>query len=155
MPLNNELFSIVFALTRSAIAMDQPSNALIHQIRRLESKLPTEYAEKITSLLKWHEEGRQKPDHKVIAAGPDGGSLTPIDPVDAMHLYGRMMECADIELAIESGQFSELNEVLVAMKSSSQNISKTLVDAGFIESQSTRRWTMQWIDGVATPIRLN
>lgn len=56
-----------------------------------------------------------------------------IDNDDANQLYGRMMECCDIELAIESGQFKTIDDVLEAVKSSAQNIQKELMGCEFFK----------------------
>jgi hypothetical protein len=56
-----------------------------------------------------------------------------IDNDDANQLYGRMMECCDIELAIESGQFKTIEDVLQAVKASSQNIQQSLMSCEFFK----------------------
>ncbi len=49
---------------------------------------------------------------------------------EANQLYGRMMEACDIELAIESGQFQTLGDVLAALKARSSHIEGQLQAAG-------------------------
>lgn len=56
-----------------------------------------------------------------------------LDKDDANQMYGRMMECCDIERAIESGEFKSLNDVLEAIKSRGAWVNKTLRDAGFFK----------------------
>lgn len=56
-----------------------------------------------------------------------------IDNDDANQLYGRMMECCDIEMAIESGQFKTIEDVLEAVKSSAQNIQQSLISCDFFK----------------------
>lgn len=43
---------------------------------------------------------------------------------------GRMMECCDIELAIESGQFSSVGSVLTAVKARASSIQGELENSG-------------------------
>ncbi|MFK8773368.1 hypothetical protein [Aeromonas caviae] len=43
---------------------------------------------------------------------------------------GRMMECCDIELAIESGQFSSIESVLTAVKARASSIQGELESSG-------------------------
>lgn len=52
---------------------------------------------------------------------------------DANQLYGRMMECCDIERAIESGQFKTLSDVLEAVKASAKNLETELGECNFFK----------------------
>ena len=56
-----------------------------------------------------------------------------IDTDDANQRYGRMMECCDIEMAIESGQFKTLNDVLEAVKATAKNLRKELGECDFFK----------------------
>ncbi len=76
-----------------------------------------------------------------------------MDKNDASELYGRMMESCDIELAIESGQFKTVEDILSAVRARSLHINGQLLKVGAIDRN--RRWTMKWVDGEATPVRLN
>lgn len=56
-----------------------------------------------------------------------------IDNDDANQLYGRMMECCDIEMAIESGQFKTINDVLEAVKATATNLQNELGECDFFK----------------------
>jgi hypothetical protein len=56
------------------------------------------------------------------------------DNEDAHQYYGRMMECCDIERAIETGQFKTLQDVLAAVKLSANHLQTELKTFGFFEN---------------------
>lgn len=51
-------------------------------------------------------------------------------PSEIEELAGRMYECADIQMAIESGQFTTIEQVLEAVKARAEAINARLRDAG-------------------------
>ncbi|MDR6397934.1 hypothetical protein ACTOWA_00465 [Herbaspirillum seropedicae] len=75
-----------------------------------------------------------------------------MDKQEANELVGRMNEDCDIQLAIESGQFKTLDDVLDAVKSRAAAIEKKLFDAGMLERP---RWTIDYSTGEGVPVKLN
>jgi len=57
---------------------------------------------------------------------------------DANQLYGRMMECCDIERAIETGQFKTLADVLEAVKARAKNLNKELCSCNFFKGNRSK-----------------
>lgn len=60
-----------------------------------------------------------------------------IDNDDANQRYGRMMECCDIQMAIESGQFKTVDDVLEAVKATAKNLQKELGECEFFKGNRT------------------
>jgi len=75
-----------------------------------------------------------------------------MDARDAAELYGRMIEDCDIQMAIESGQFKSLDDVLVAVKGRAEHINKELMDAGVLQPA---RHTIDYSSGEAVAVKLN
>lgn len=71
---------------------------------------------------------------------------------NAHELYGRLMECCDISLAIESGQFKSLDDVLAAVTARASSINQQLIDEGEINQG---RHTSDNSTGEAMPAKLN
>jgi hypothetical protein len=61
---------IVLALARCGIAQEPPSNAFLHQLRRLTESLPPDDARHFKALLDWHDAGREKSTVKVVQSAP-------------------------------------------------------------------------------------
>ena len=53
---------------------------------------------------------------------------------EANQLYGRMMECCDIERAIEMGEFKTIQDVLEAVKSCSNHLQVEIRASGLFKS---------------------
>lgn len=53
------------------------------------------------------------------------------DRDDAQQLYGRMMECWDIEHAIESGQAKSMDDILAYVKARSDYLRSELKDSEY------------------------
>jgi len=62
---------------------------------------------------------------------------TQLLPGPVEELAGRMFECVDIQMAIESGQFTTIGEVLEAVKARSAVIDKILREAGAFDGVRT------------------
>lgn len=62
---------------------------------------------------------------------------TPLSEDDILMLIGRMYECCDIQLAIESGQISSLDEVLEGCRLRAQAINAQLLANGVRLAGST------------------
>lgn len=76
----------------------------------------------------------------------------PIDEMEASELYGRMIEDADIELAIESGQFKSLEDIRLAVKGRAEIINKTLLECGFLKLP---QHTIDYTSGEAVAVKLH
>lgn len=75
-----------------------------------------------------------------------------INERDAAELYGRMIEDCDIQMAIESGQFKTLEDVLIAVKTRAEHINKELCTAGVLKPA---RNTIDYSSGEPIAVKLH
>jgi hypothetical protein len=62
-------FSIVLALARCGMAHEPPTDAFLHQVRRLEKILPPADSGKVRQLLEWHDAGREPSPLRIVQSG--------------------------------------------------------------------------------------
>lgn len=75
-------FSIVLALARCGIAYEPPTNAYVHQLRRLArlESLNDKQRRRIQNLIDWHDSGRPEPIETIAPRGEQQAVEKPKTP---------------------------------------------------------------------------